>query len=198
MAPSTVARVLASTALAALIGACASPGTNEESATQPDATPSPTPAPTSIPTPTPDPTPTPTPTPEPTPDLEALGEQFLALIDEPNRHICSWDDGMATDLARYTEYIATTAENERTITDGLRAMEFPPDIQEHVNRRIEVGAAYESVLRIVAAATSFTEVNQLAQRLEDANFAVRDASAVIRGDLGLPSSPTCDDIDAGP
>lgn len=126
-----------------------------------------------------------------------MGEQYLALLEPRNLHICSFDEGMNTDLARYTEWVRILAENERTFTDELRTLEFPPDIQAHVDARIEAGAAYHSVLTLVAAAASFEEANAFIPRMDELNFEVRDASNLIRGDLGLPGSPTCDEVLAG-
>lgn len=62
--------------------------------------------------------------------------------------------------------------------------------------RIEAAATLESVLRIMAGASSFEESDRHLNRSNDANFAARDASNLIRGDLGLPSSPTCEEINA--
>ena len=192
----TVTRILLTLGSTVLLAACASatPATNEavESVAAVTATAEPTPEPTA------EPTPTPTPTPEPTPDLAALGEEYLALLEPANRHICSFDDAIATDLALYVAYVSTVAKNERTLTDALRQMAFPPEIQPHVDARIEAGASYHSVLTLIAAATSFEEVNLLAARSEAANFAARDASNLIRGDLGLPGSPTCEEVNAAP
>ena len=135
--------------------------------------------------------------PAPTPDLVELGRQYLALLEPVNRHVCSFDEGMNADLARYTEFVRIIAENERAFTDALRAMEFPLEMQAHVDARIEAGAAYHSVMTLIAAATTFAEANALGPRSEEANFAARDASNLIRGDSGLPGSPTCEEVLAG-
>ena len=149
------------------------------------------------PTADPPPSAVPTAAPAPTPDLVELGRQYLALLEPVNRHVCSFDEGMNADLARYTEFVRIIAENERAFTDALRAMEFPLEMQAHVDARIEAGAAYHSVMTLIAAATTFAEANALGPRSEEANFAARDASNLIRGDLGLPGSPTCEEVLAG-
>jgi hypothetical protein len=148
------------------------------------------------PTPTPTPTVSPTPTPEPTPDVAKLGRQYLALLAPYNVLVCSFDDGMTTDLARYKAYDAAVAQAERKFTDALRALKFPEPIQSHVDARIAAGANFSSVVTLISEVTSFEEVNALQARLTETNFAVRDASNLIRGDLGLPDAPTCDQVNA--
>ena len=191
-------RVLLTFTASVLLAACAAGPSASNTAVESVAVAAVTATPTPEPTPTPAPTAAPTPTPAPTPDLAALGEQYLALLEPANRHICSFDDAWLTDLAQYVAFAATLAENERAFTDALREMVFPPDIQAHVDARIEAGASYHSVMTLIAGSSTFDEVNLLIPRKDEMNFAVRDASNLIRGDLGLPGSPTCEEVNAAP
>ena len=102
------------------------------------------------------------------------------------------------DLAAYKVYAAAVAVSERDFTDALREIDFPPDIQAHVDARIEAGASLQSVLTLQAAATTWEELKALQPQVEETNFTSRAASNLIRGDLGLSGSPTCDEVNSEP
>ena len=57
-------------------------------------------------------------------------------------------------------------------------------------------AAFAASLQ--AAATTWEELKALQPQVEETNFASRAASNLIRGDLGLSGSPTCDEVNSEP
>ena len=174
--------VLAAAVVAMALASCSADVARSEPTERPTLAMTPSPAAT--------PTETPTPTPEPTPDIEALGEQYLAIVLASNAVACDFNDALSnapSDLALQQDRATALAEAERVAADALRSIDFPPDLQLLIDEQIANRATMEAALLAFAAAADWAAANEQFLRVVEASEAGSSGSNLIRGELGLPS-----------
>ena len=81
------------------------------------------------------------------------------------------------------------ADNIRSSSDALRAIEFPADVAGDVKFLLQRDSDLEVLYRIAAAATTVSDSNSAWDKVAQAELAVSQAANTVRADLGLPSVP---------
>jgi hypothetical protein len=131
------------------------------------------------------------PTPEPTPDIEALGEYYLAASEPFNLAACQfnkvWVDSQATPQQR-RDAAAALAVAFRSLSDSLRAQQWPPPLDSDVRALLSALADAEADLQAAATATDYDNVVSQMDSFFEAGDARAAAAIRVRGDLGLPAS----------
>lgn len=193
----TLTRTAIGFALVLLVVGCSGEATASASAqaTAPSLAPTSTPTPSATPTPTPLPTSTPSPSPTPI-SRESVGEAFLDILDASNKIVCEENSAFDTnDLEQWKTAARNIADGVRVRTDAVRDLEFPPDLEEMKQSYVAVSATFEQVIRAQSAAATFQEWAALNEAVSEANLASAGAANLLRGELGLPSTPgSCADL----
>lgn len=140
--------------------------------------------------PTPEARPTTIPTPEPTVSREVAGAAYLALVDAYNVVLCEQTRALDSgDLLQATGAYAVLAEATRTLADGLRAIELPPELVETKADLLQAFAAAEQSKIVLANAATVEEFNALLDASGASNAAAASLSHFLRAELGLESTP---------
>jgi hypothetical protein len=119
-----------------------------------------------------------------------LGQAYLAAVAVFNDAGCLYNGVVGSPQARIEELQAAAsrqADASRVFADALRAIPFPPPLDEPARSVIESTASAESYLRSAAAATDYDEVVTHINNAFTAYTEGAAASNLLRGDLGLPS-----------
>ena len=125
----------------------------------------------------------------PTPGLQALAQQYQALVEQLGTAAAAFNDRMealpptatAADVAAVSSPYAAALH---TYDSGLLRLPFPPSKVSDVQQLVRADAALEDDLNGVAAIAGFTIPTWSQQITPDANRVVA-ASNIIRADLGL-------------
>lgn len=146
---------------------------------------------TASPSPSASPTPTVTPSPSPTPiSRESVGVAFLDILDANNKIVCEANRAFASnDLEQWKTAARNIADSVRVRTDNVREVEFPPDLADFKQSYIAASATFEQAIRAQSAASTFQDWTAVDNAVIDANLDSSAAANLLRGELGLPSTP---------
>lgn len=129
-------------------------------------------------------------TPVPSVDRLAAGTAYKELADAYNATLCRQMAAINSgDLAQAKAGYGALARANRTLADGLRALELPPELAIAKQRLVEAFAAVERSMTTIANAPSVEEFNTHLTTLQAYQAAAGDLSNFLRGELGITSTP---------
>ena len=137
------------------------------------------------------PTLTPSPSPSPTPfDIAATADGYLAIVEALNATACAQNPAILSgDLATAQAGWAIVADADRVFADGLRQVEFPPELASAKEDMLRASAASEQSARALAAAATMEQYNAIIVQNDSTQREASSLSNYIRGELGLASTP---------
>jgi hypothetical protein len=138
-------------------------------------------------TPAPTGSPTVAPTPSPTVDPAAAGRAYLAAVDALKAIQCTLGSSQDFELAKADA--ATMADALRVFADTLRKIAMPAGLEDDQQDLLRAVAASEQAARSLSTSVTPGEFDA---RADTADARMQEAAAIsnlIRGELGLESSP---------
>lgn len=156
----------------------------------------PNPAPTSTPMPTPMASSGPTVTPSPSPDLKAVAAaQYLSVTTAYNKAVkglwnskaCKGRTWSKHTLKQWKTCYGKAAQIDRAWADGVRAIEFPPELAGDVSALLRSAAQEEALMISASHSRSWADLYAYDRKISKADEATRGLSNALRGALGLPS-----------
>ncbi len=172
----------------------ASPDVTATPATTPELYPNP--APTSAPMPTPLASSSPAGTPTPSPDLKAAAAaQYLSVTTAYNKAVkalwnskgCKGRTWSKHTLKQWKTCYGKAAKIDRAWADGVRAIEFPPEMAGDVSALLRSAAKEEALMISASHSRSWADLYAYDRKIDKADEATRGLSNALRGALGLPS-----------
>ena len=136
------------------------------------------------------PTPTVEPTPAPTVDRAGAAQAYLELATAYNAVLCERSGALdAGDLEQSKGAQAAVAEANRTLADGLRAIEFPEELAATKQELLMAFAAVERTATALANAATVEDYNAMLAAHESNQGEAGELSNFLRAELGLESTP---------
>jgi hypothetical protein len=142
---------------------------------------------TVAPTASPTPTPSPAPTPSPTVDAVAAGKAYLAAVEAVKEIQCTL--GPTQDLEVAKAQGATMADALRVFADAVRKIPMPAALEDDKQDLLRAVAASEQAERYLSTSATTGEFDARAVTADARSQESAAISNLIRGELGLPSSP---------
>jgi hypothetical protein len=124
---------------------------------------------------------------------EIAGSQYLALVGPLNSQFNSVGSALDVDvrnqdLPAYKRDFGRVVDLDQQFLDGLAKIEFPAEVQGDAHALITAEQNLLAIGQQEAQATSWAQINAMADALTKAENAEHDAVTKVRADLGLPPS----------
>ena len=135
--------------------------------------------------------PSPTPRASIPPGLEPIAAAYLDLVVKSNAATCTFNAALsqsAPTLSDLQQASADYAKSVANLIDGLRALDWPPDIADEAATLMDALTTNEGHTREMVAADSMSSFITADNKLIEANQASAAAATQLRTDLGLGSA----------
>ena len=122
-------------------------------------------------------------------ELQAIGASYLELVAPLNQANCTFNAVLLVPNALLDDLkqgAADDAASLRTFADGMRAIEWPSEINRDAQDLIQAIAANQAAAQAAAEAPTLAAFNDAFRDIKAANSASARAGNVVRADLGLP------------